>query len=341
MSSEDLVRLAEHHRFYAERALAAARRKTDGTPALKSVVSKPRVANPPVSPAVPTGEGSSKDRGKGVDPRNFGAVPSLIDFTEEDLAAQREALANFEEINRVIKQESVTPATGLFDDIPLLDLDDSPVPSEEPLNVTVPTEVGSTPFINASAHPPRNKGGKKSGQTKEQEIAELEKRLSELRQSEPLKRTERLLPSQAKRIVQENLLNATACRNTSSANAEAPTKLLTPARTRPGEFLEHAIRDTARNGGGTPPSDSSDSSSSSDTEPGSSGDDGDVPIRRKKSAKSKKRTPHKMLLKPIPPTKYDGCADATLFYRLCRASTSFVRVGRVPAWTSSSSCHIT
>jgi hypothetical protein len=38
-----------------------------------------------------------------------------------------------------------------------------------------------------------------------------------------------------------------------------------------------------------------------------------------------------MLLKPIPPTKYDGSADATLFYRWCRESTSFVRVGRVPA----------
>jgi hypothetical protein len=37
-----------------------------------------------------------------------------------------------------------------------------------------------------------------------------------------------------------------------------------------------------------------------------------------------------MLLKPIPPTKYDGSPDATLFYRWCRESTSFVRVGRVP-----------
>jgi hypothetical protein len=54
--------------------------------------------------------------------------------------------------------------------------------------------------------------------------------------------------------------------------------------------------------------------------------------RRKKSKKSKKhQTLHKMLLKPIPPTKYDGSPDATLFYRFCRESTSFVKVGHVPA----------
>jgi hypothetical protein len=71
----------------------------------------------PVSPAVPTGGGSSKDKGKGVDPRNFGAIPSLIDFTEDELAAQKAALVNFEEINRIIKQESVSPAPGFFDSL--------------------------------------------------------------------------------------------------------------------------------------------------------------------------------------------------------------------------------
>jgi hypothetical protein len=46
-----------------------------------------------VSPAVPSGEGSSRRKEKGIDPRNFGAVPSLIDFMVDDFAAQREALA--------------------------------------------------------------------------------------------------------------------------------------------------------------------------------------------------------------------------------------------------------
>ncbi|KAJ7804743.1 hypothetical protein B0H14DRAFT_3485952 [Mycena olivaceomarginata] len=102
--------------------LAAARRKASSGPPEKV---KPTFKGSPVSPAVPSGEGSSKTKGKGLDPRNFGAVPSLIDFTEDDLAAQREALANVEEINGVIKQESVTPELGLFDDAPLLDLSES------------------------------------------------------------------------------------------------------------------------------------------------------------------------------------------------------------------------
>jgi hypothetical protein len=98
---------------------------------------------------------------------------------------------------------------------------------------------------------------------------------------------------------------------------------MTPARTRPGEFLEQAIRDTAR-GGGTPPSESSSSSSSSDHESDLDSSD-EAAKRRKRTVKNKKKMPHRMLLKPIPPTKYDGSADATLFYHWCRESTSFVQ----------------
>ncbi|KAJ7833412.1 hypothetical protein B0H14DRAFT_3462692 [Mycena olivaceomarginata] len=128
MSSEELMRMAECHRFYVDRAIAAARCKASSGPPEKV---KPTFLGSPVSPAVPSGEGSSENKGKGLDPRNFGAVPSLIDFTEDDLAAQREALANFEEINHIIKQESVTPKRGLFDDAPLLDLSGSTSPYEE------------------------------------------------------------------------------------------------------------------------------------------------------------------------------------------------------------------
>jgi hypothetical protein len=128
MSSEELMRMAECHRFYADRAIAAARHKASSRPPEKV---KPTFKGSPVSPAVPSGEGSSKNKGKGLDLCNFGTVPSLIDFTEDDLAAQREALANFKEINHVIKQESVTPTCGLFNDAPLLDLSESISPYEE------------------------------------------------------------------------------------------------------------------------------------------------------------------------------------------------------------------
>jgi hypothetical protein len=56
-------------------------------------------------------------KGKGQDPRNWGDVPSLQDFTEEDLRAQREMLLNYEEINRVIKQEEHSVPTGFLIDL--------------------------------------------------------------------------------------------------------------------------------------------------------------------------------------------------------------------------------
>jgi hypothetical protein len=48
------------------------------------------------------GAGSSR-KGKGVDPGNWGG---LDNFSEADLHAQREALANYEEINRIQREES-------------------------------------------------------------------------------------------------------------------------------------------------------------------------------------------------------------------------------------------
>jgi hypothetical protein len=85
MSSEQLMRMAERHCFYADRAVAAAQRKISSALPDRGAVNKPTFSLSPVSPAVPSGEGASRRKEKGVDPRNFGVVPSLIDFTEDDL----------------------------------------------------------------------------------------------------------------------------------------------------------------------------------------------------------------------------------------------------------------
>ncbi|KAJ7353162.1 hypothetical protein DFH08DRAFT_987264 [Mycena albidolilacea] len=154
MSGEELMRLAECHRFYADRAVAAAQRKMSSTPPDRSAVNKPTFPSSPVSPAVPSGEGASRRKEKGIDPRNFGAVPSLIDFTEDDCVAQREALANFEEINCVLKQESITPERGLFNDVPLLDLSETPAPYEEALHPSIHPNEDSDQEVEYSP-PPR------------------------------------------------------------------------------------------------------------------------------------------------------------------------------------------
>ncbi|KAJ7673765.1 hypothetical protein DFH06DRAFT_1292612 [Mycena polygramma] len=52
------------------------------------------------SSAVPVDAGPSRNKGKGPDPRNWGAAGLSVDFSERDLEAQREAFENFAEINR-------------------------------------------------------------------------------------------------------------------------------------------------------------------------------------------------------------------------------------------------
>lgn len=57
-------------------------------------------------------------KGKGVDPCNWEEVHLLDAFSEEDLNAQREMLANYEQINRIQKEEGNVPPTR-----PLIDLE--------------------------------------------------------------------------------------------------------------------------------------------------------------------------------------------------------------------------
>src|SRR6201996_4410033 len=74
-----------------------------------------------VSPAIPAGEGPSRNKGKGPDPRNWGAMDSLIDFSEKEFDAQREAFENYAEINRVIKEDRESAPHGFFDDVPSME----------------------------------------------------------------------------------------------------------------------------------------------------------------------------------------------------------------------------
>ncbi|KAJ7912759.1 hypothetical protein B0H13DRAFT_1874475 [Mycena leptocephala] len=57
-----------------------------------------------LAPSSPVAGPSRK--GKGVDPGNWGDILGLDGFSEADLHAQRSALANYEEINRIQLKES-------------------------------------------------------------------------------------------------------------------------------------------------------------------------------------------------------------------------------------------
>ncbi|KAJ7150427.1 hypothetical protein C8R43DRAFT_1191635 [Mycena crocata] len=63
--------------------------------------------------------GPSRDKGKGADPRNWGNVSSFLNFSDAEMKAQLEMLQNFEEINRVIKQEGSLHTGNLVDFSPL------------------------------------------------------------------------------------------------------------------------------------------------------------------------------------------------------------------------------
>jgi hypothetical protein len=58
--------------------------------------------------------GSSK--GKGPDPRNWGGISTLQDFSQEEMDAQREALKNYKEIDCILKQEEKSIPTSFLVD---------------------------------------------------------------------------------------------------------------------------------------------------------------------------------------------------------------------------------
>jgi hypothetical protein len=122
-------------------------------------IDHPSVSEVPIpdSPVGMTGEGPSKPQGKGADPRNWGNI-SFGDFTEADFNAQREALDNFAEINRVIKQEEVPTPPRFFRDL----VSKSPVPEPKPASVQFVSET-----LASETHPAKGEGIA-SGQTKDE-----------------------------------------------------------------------------------------------------------------------------------------------------------------------------
>ncbi|KAJ7711857.1 hypothetical protein B0H14DRAFT_2645580 [Mycena olivaceomarginata] len=121
----------------------------EATIVVSATAPAPHMDTAPLSPAVPSGEGTSRSKGKGPDPRNWGGLDFSDEFSESELKAQKEALSNFEEINRMIKQEELPTPPGFFNDLP----DTGSIAEHRPEQVVVFKE------------PPRKRDGKMSGQT--------------------------------------------------------------------------------------------------------------------------------------------------------------------------------
>ncbi|KAJ7201138.1 hypothetical protein GGX14DRAFT_400310 [Mycena pura] len=138
MSGEELLRIARRYELMAAEARAVARERSAeivgsvSTPSIQIVSSPVNNLNEqnttqgdvhtrgdesrarearapaPISPIVPSGEGpSNPDKGKGIDPH-------------DRLAAERNAYANFEAINRIVKEEHQMSPPKIFNDVPSL-----------------------------------------------------------------------------------------------------------------------------------------------------------------------------------------------------------------------------
>ncbi|KAJ7495758.1 hypothetical protein B0H11DRAFT_2227280 [Mycena galericulata] len=170
-------------------------------------------------------------------------------------------------------------------------------------------------------------------------MAELESELSRLRQSgEPEQNVSPKPSSKAKRTVEQNIADSIRRKKTARTSSSRPREA-TPSRIAAGSFLDKAIRGAARLNQDPPPSEPSDSSSSSSSDEASSpnADAASNAGRRRSTSvrqtplSSRSRRKNRMVLKPIPPTKYNGDPDANAFHRFVREGSAYVKMGRVPS----------
>jgi hypothetical protein len=257
MSCEELVSLTRRYKSMAHDVMAEASQKLsvslDAEPGSGPDNETRMHEFPPLSPTMPAGEGPSCNKGKGPDPGNWGTAGFSVDFSEQQIEAQREALNNFAEINHIIKQEKANEF------VPNLH-----VPSVEPMESTVKIPRRK-PIVSDPL--PKNKGTNQPGQANAEQIAELENELRRLRQLDVPQRPASWKPSsKAKLTVEQKIANLIrGDKSVLESNSRNP-RGATPSRITAGSFLDKAIHGAARLSHDPPSSEPSDSSSSSFSE---------------------------------------------------------------------------
>ncbi|KAJ7825150.1 hypothetical protein B0H14DRAFT_2596804 [Mycena olivaceomarginata] len=115
MSEAELIAMARRFEALAHDARAAARQRSvlsdnrvpdqENLPSPKTLIDldteisvvpeiKPQVDDIPVSPVIPSGEGTSRLKGKGADPHNWGNLDFAKEISDTELQAQKDALEN-------------------------------------------------------------------------------------------------------------------------------------------------------------------------------------------------------------------------------------------------------
>jgi hypothetical protein len=285
----------------------------------------------------------------------------------DDLQAQRDALNNYAEINRVIKQEEVTPHLEFSDEVSARPSSPKakkqrkrskspkskgtqkdkvekptmvqPEPAQQPATPVTPVrpenvEPNKNEFEKptaASSHDANNDQGQKSGLTLDDLYALLSKRIGELeekqRKDDPPK-------------TEADPKDTSTPTKAQKARDRPMSRGVTPGRLAAENFFAKVLKEDApkarRVKTDPPPSDpSDDSSSSSDESSNSLNPDGSGSPQRSASPRlsSKRKRGHtrkqRMILKPIPPSRYNGEPNANAIQRFAREAKTYVKMGRV------------
>ncbi|KAJ7751345.1 hypothetical protein B0H16DRAFT_1840544 [Mycena metata] len=290
-------------------------------------------------PTVEPGRSASHDEGRNFDAGNWGDVSLLENFSESRWNSQKtvehkrvtthcEVLVDNPLPHRpkpdAQKAKSPTVALGLDGQRSQSNNNASNLKVDAPKTELHEVQNESQPRSNASGRESKTNHAHMSGQTTnlldDKRIQQLFQRTSELER-------------------QREEPNSPKVNGNKDSKSSMTPKLrgVTPGKLAAGRFLDNAIRGVYKTGHGSQPSDSSDSSSSSGNDPSSPSADESRGSRHhqsspRMSAKRKRGAvrKHRMLLKPIPPTRYSGEANANVFQRFARESSTYVKMGRVP-----------
>ncbi|KAG1831525.1 hypothetical protein EV424DRAFT_1342894 [Suillus variegatus] len=259
------------------------------------------------------GEGTSK--GKGIDPRNWGALSDEEEINLDDQRAALESFRKAKEVAEAVDSPSEGENDGSSDDE---DRTQGTARVPEALKPTAREQWLIESAVQRAEKRIRREYDKKL--EKELQRTQLPARQARIRDP----------PEEMSNPI-DKLVNKVVNPATKEWERRTTPKAMEPVnQVAPKSYIGQALGrlDKKRPDDGYDSSSSSESSSSSSTSSSSSRDERARERRLKKSAKKRSKS-KKTTLKPIAPTTYDGAVDSRAFHRFITEGTAYVNDGNV------------
>ncbi|TBU40368.1 hypothetical protein BD309DRAFT_899988, partial [Dichomitus squalens] len=294
----------------------------------------------------PRGEGPSRDKGKTVDARNWGAAG--IPDEELDPDAQRRELQLYSSTPHNIFDGYNTDEQRAMLEYWEARKQGREHSEREPTAVTMPgrsTRSGSSYTTSRASTPsemseveeammaaPRRSASQEANLLLTEQLQDIRKELARLKEEAEQRKAARKKKrsSQKARKAKKTVSSQESATGRKSLGAAHRASSLRPvAQLEPGSYLERAFAGIT----GGDPSDSSGSPSSSSSEPSEGGNTSSAEESEstsshrasRKSRKKKKKRTKKPLLKPERPEKYGGEANAQTFHKFMRQCVEYIR----------------